>query len=361
MRISIITVSFNAVKTIEQTIKSVITQSYENIEYLIRDGQSTDGTGEIIQKYENTIDYFVSEPDEGIYDAMNKGLRKATGDVIGIINSDDWYEPDVISKIARVFKTTDAELVYGKIGIVNDKGDISISANEPLNQLWHSMVTPHPSVFVRREIYDKYGVFNTKFRIAADYELMLRFYIAGVKFRYMDMVTVNFRTGGVSSTRAVECAEETKTISLSYLERFPGNKEIVEEWIKKKYYGSKFMAMCNEKPLLLVNYLNVRFKRFRNEIIIFGTGIWGEHCYDLFRQCNIRVIAFVDNNKDKWGVKIHDIYVENPRLLEETRGYVLIAVRYSGMEIGRQLENYNNKFLQWITIDEIISRISMII
>ena len=102
MRISIITVSFNAVKTIEQTIKSVITQSYENIEYLIIDGQSTDGTGEIIQKYENTIDYFVSEPDEGIYDAMNQAVKHASGEYIFFLNCGDYfYQEDVLFRIKQ--------------------------------------------------------------------------------------------------------------------------------------------------------------------------------------------------------------------------------------------------------------------
>lgn len=356
-KVSIITVSYNAVNTIEQTICSVLKQSYKNIEYIIIDGQSTDGTFDIVNKYAERIDYFVSEPDTGIYDAMNKGIQQATGDIIGIINSDDWYEPDTVEKIVSSFESTNAELIYGNVCYISEDGEKSLKGEELSDKIWYSMVTPHPSVFVLSKVYERYGYFNTKYKIAADYELILRFYTEGVRFLYLDQVLANFRSGGISTIEAEECAEEGKTIMLSYVEKFTGDKKAMIKQIQKRYNIERFVSVINRTPDLLLDYLKKVFPNFNNEIIIWGTGIWGKRCYDLLEQCNVNIVTYIDNNEEKWGSKVKGTVVKGPQELRSGKGNILIAVRYFDNEIVRQLNDYNNHCLKWVTIEDMIEKV----
>lgn len=210
MKVSIITVVWNNADTIKDAIESVLNQTYKNIEYIIVDGGSTDGTIEIIQSYGNKISKFISEKDEGIYDAMNKGIKLATGDIVGILNSDDFYKSnDVIETVVREFISKDIDCLYGDLEYV-DKNDTSKVIRywksnpykEGLFQKgWHP---PHPTFFVKREIYYKYGMFNTNFKIAADYELMLRFLEKyKIKSSYIPKVLVRMRLGGASNKSVI--------------------------------------------------------------------------------------------------------------------------------------------------------------
>lgn len=202
--ISIITVCYNSANTIEQTIRSVLSQSYQGIEYVIIDGGSTDGTKEIIKRYINEISIFISEPDKGIYDAMNKGIKVATGDVISILNSDDIFISDsVITKVAEAFLAHKTDVVYG---------NIVMSKNENINKHvrewiagkrasfvwgWHP---PHPGLFVRKSLYLSYGFYNSRYFVSADFDLMLRlFEVHKVTSYYLNEFLVNMRMGGEST------------------------------------------------------------------------------------------------------------------------------------------------------------------
>ena len=182
MKISIVTVSYNSEKTIEQTIQSVIGQTYKNIEYIIIDGGSNDSTINIIEKYRNKVECFVSEPDEGIYNAMNKGIRMASGDIIGIINSDDWYDRNTVEKAVEYFNKNEIDVLYGDCVYLYEDGKRVRNMKFPLEAMWYLMATPHPTVFVKKKVYQKYGIFNESYQMAADYELLLRFYSAGLRF-----------------------------------------------------------------------------------------------------------------------------------------------------------------------------------
>ena len=205
VKVSIITVVLNNVQHIEDCINSVLNQNYRNIEYTIIDGGSTDGTINLIKKYEKKIFQWISEPDHGIYDAMNKGIMKSSGDIIGILNSDDMYADEkVIEKVVDCFLDTYTDTCYGDLAYV-DRNDInkiirywkSNSYNkENFRRGW---MPPHPTFFVRREIYDKYAEYNLNFPLAADYELMLRFlYRHDVSAAYIPECLVKMRTGGSS-------------------------------------------------------------------------------------------------------------------------------------------------------------------
>jgi glycosyltransferase involved in cell wall biosynthesis len=206
LKISIITVTFNSARTIEQTIKSVIGQTYKNIEYIIVDGGSTDSTLSIIDRYRNYLSKFVSEKDNGIYDALNKGIRMATGDVIGILHSDDFYIDDhVIEKVVSSFSKNASDAVYADLYYVG------VENTDKIVRKWHSgnyshgmfvngWMPPHPTFFVKREIYTKYGSFDLQFKSAADYELMLRLIHKNkIKLGYLNEFIVKMRVGGKSN------------------------------------------------------------------------------------------------------------------------------------------------------------------
>jgi glycosyltransferase involved in cell wall biosynthesis len=206
MKISIITISYNSAETIEDTIKSVISQTYSNVEYIIIDGASKDGTLEIIKKYGSQVTILVSEKDKGIYDAMNKGVERATGDIIGILNSDDFYaDNNVLKDVAEKFKTTQCDGLYADLVYVNreysEKTIRTWSAGEYTpGKFLRGWMPPHPTFFVKKEMYTRFGLYQTGLRSAADYELMLRFiHKHQIKLAYLPRVITKMRTGGQSN------------------------------------------------------------------------------------------------------------------------------------------------------------------
>ncbi|AEL26827.1 glycosyltransferase family 2 protein [Cyclobacterium marinum] len=207
LKISLITVTYNSAQTLQDTISSVAKQEYPDIEYIVVDGSSKDNTVDIIRRNESTISNWVSEPDKGMYDAMNKGINMATGDVIGILNSDDFFfDTKVLAEIAAAFNTSSSpDAVIGDIVFVDDEDENKIirrySAKKwkPSKFAWGYM-PPHPSFFVRKEFFDKLGPYKTDYKIAADYELLIRFLLKGkINWKYLPIVTTKMRMGGLST------------------------------------------------------------------------------------------------------------------------------------------------------------------
>tara|TARA_B110000090_G_scaffold159286_1_gene175486 strand:- start:508 stop:1257 length:750 start_codon:yes stop_codon:yes gene_type:complete len=200
--ISIITVVYNGVKTLEQTIQSVINQTYKNIEYIIIDGGSVDGTVDIIKKHEDQIALWISEPDKGLYDAMNKGISKAKGLLVGMINSDDWYEDNAVELIADAFqKHPDKQIFHGNRYDVLKNGTKSIRKfdSSELKFIYHGMVYNHPSMFVHKDIYEV-NRYNVKLKSLSDYQLVLKIYLENKNlFLYINKCYVNYRLDGISS------------------------------------------------------------------------------------------------------------------------------------------------------------------
>jgi glycosyltransferase len=204
-KISIITVSFNSAQTIGDTLKSVAAQSHPNIEHIIVDGASTDQTVNIVKGFPH-VAQCISEKDEGIYFAMNKGLAMVSGDVIGILNADDLYADDeVIAKVAAVFKDPAVDATYADLVFV-DREDVSKvvrtwkSGPFKRSSMYNGWMPPHPTFFVRRSVYENYGHFNTILRSAADYELMLRFLLKHeINLSYIPQTIINMRQGGKST------------------------------------------------------------------------------------------------------------------------------------------------------------------
>lgn len=248
LTISVITVSFNSKLTISDTIKSVITQSHSGIEYILIDGGSSDGTMEIVELYGNKISKVISESDQGIYDAINKGIRVSTGDIIGILNSDDYLtDSNVIQRIADAFEDNDIDAVYGDVQFIDTlkPGRISryySSKKFDINKFKYGYMPAHPSLYARRDLFEKYGYYKTDYRIAADYELLIRFmYGHRIKCHYIEMPFVNMRPGGVSNK--------------SFYSRYLLNKEI--------------LRACRENGIR-TNYLNIYSKYFRKSLEYIG-------------------------------------------------------------------------------------------
>ena len=206
MKVSIITVSYNAVNTIKDTIISVLGQDYPDIEYILIDGDSTDGTVEVIQQYKDSISHIISEPDQGIYDAMNKGVALATGEIVGILNSDDFYiDSTVISTVVKTFKEHHVDSVFADLVFVHPDNlnktvrHYSSKAFAP-NRFAYGWMPAHPTFFVKRSCYNTFGLYKTDYKIAADYELLTRFlYKHKISYYYLNKVLIKMRTGGVST------------------------------------------------------------------------------------------------------------------------------------------------------------------
>ena len=208
MKITVITVCFHSEKTIAETFDSVLRQTYSPIEYIVIDGKSGDGTLRIIQQYEKRFTekgisfHWVSEKDKGLYDAINKGIAMSTGDVIGILNSDDILAlPDTLAKIAGTFERDGCDAVYSDLYIMDPESmsrpnRVFIAGKKSYKLGWYP---PHPTLYVRREVYEKYGNYSLKYRIVSDYDFMLRIMKDNIRMSYIPEVLVYMRAGGVST------------------------------------------------------------------------------------------------------------------------------------------------------------------
>ena len=209
MKISIITVAYNSCSFIQHTIESVLAQTYPNIEYIVIDGGSKDNTVDIIKEYEPKFNgrlRWISEKDKGMYDAMNKGIRLATGDVIGILNSDDFYHRnDVIAEIAKGFNDKNVQATFADVRFVHPTNlDKTVryysSKNFSPNRFRFGFMPAHPSFFTYKKNFETYGYYQTDYKIAADYELLTRFlYTHQLKYKYLPLDVMKMRTGGMST------------------------------------------------------------------------------------------------------------------------------------------------------------------
>lgn len=198
MKISVIIPTYNSAKTIEDTIKSIADQKWPDIQVIIQDGGSTEGTRGIVEKYPEAVSGWQSEPDKGIYDAMNKGIKRAAGEVVAILNSDDTWLPNTLERVASVFSCNpDVGIVSGSIEVWEDSPNgAKVILKSSLLHLHKGLTIQHPATFVRRTVYNRVGLFNTSYRIGADYDFVLRCMEANIPWVILDDVLTRMRAGG---------------------------------------------------------------------------------------------------------------------------------------------------------------------
>lgn len=214
LKISVVTVCYNSAAYLEEAMASVLSQDYDNFEYIVIDGGSTDGTLEIIRKHEDRLACWISEPDRGIYDAMNKGIARASGDIVGMINSDDGYLPGALKKVAAAFegRSLDDHILWGDMMY----GDERIPGWREWN-LKRGAFAPHPSMFCPKRIYDRIGTYSPDYKILADYDFMYRaIHCWRIKPVYLPEPLAFFRPGGLASQHILLSLREELSVKLRY-------------------------------------------------------------------------------------------------------------------------------------------------
>lgn len=358
MKFSIITVCLNSVKTIEQTILSVTEQRYPYVEYIVIDGGSTDGTLDIIKKYADKIHYWVSEPDFGIYDAMNKGIKKVTGDVIAFLNADDWYEADILSIISRYFQHNDVDMIGGCIQYIYNGSIMGKTASKyDLKKIYINSGCPHQALFARKAVFNKIGVFHTQYRLSADYEWILRAWAARTSFCSIPDVCTNFRIGGISTDRCYDGYCEVyeaarKVLGEEYYDEIEKYYE-GDNRLEKYFYEQEFLGFISETNInLLKEYLP------DSVYYIWGTGNQGGRCLSILEMTDLEIMGLVDNDKIKWGTRIGRYKVFSPKELDR-KIKICIATRQYDDDIKQQLKEMGYADNEYIVFSDIMKDIVM--
>lgn len=214
-KISIITSCYNSEKYMEQCIKSIVEQDYDNLEYIVIDGGSTDGTLDIIKKYRDKISYFVSEKDKGISDAFNKGIKAATGDIIGIINSDDYMMPNALKKVAAEYE--EGVDVYRGYELLYYPSRKTTKAEYPNNRFGSIPIGNcicHEAAFITKDMYQRVGEYKTNFKYMMDIDLFMRMNRMGARHKFIDVCVLTFRVGGASSTMSADYIQERRRLTV---------------------------------------------------------------------------------------------------------------------------------------------------
>ena len=352
LKISIITVCLNSIDTLEQTIQSVVSQDYPNIEYIIVDGGSTDGTLDVIHKYETDISRWISEPDAGIYDAMNKGITMATGDYIAFLNSDDWYTEGALSYVADDIMKFGASVSSYNMNVYsgNDRIEWEDVFSRDIKNIRIAMCRCHQAIFAKRSLFEAYGGFDTKYKISADYDWLLRLYDHGVDIRYKSYAVVNFRLGGLSDSRDIQMRKEAKAIAILALDQLRKEKKMDEaeydavydkiiRFYEKSKTDSAMKRLMDHSLALKDADIHKKLKELlgENTYTIFGSGGFGIECFRLLRQLGFRVGCFWDNDPKKWGTSCEGIDIKPPYEIVKGTSKIIVSTEKYFDEISKQL------------------------
>ena len=304
MKISVITVTYNCVNTIERTIESVLNQKYYDLEYIIIDGDSTDGTKDIISKYKGMISCFISEPDDGVYNAMNKGLRNASGDLINFLNGDDYfYSNEVLHRVDEYFKShSSSDILIGKdyLGIASN-----CHYKSRYKDFYADAIFPHQAIFAKREVFDRFGGFDEGYHICADREWLFRAMFNGFKVDFIDDVFVYFDANGLSNQSVLTTIEQYLT-SEKYLllsgkeELLPFTRRFAAYNYARWYVNSKLKNHDEVVTLLLKKIVG-------NQFMIWGGGYDGKSILNSCADASIHISMVIDNcidDKELLGVPV---------------------------------------------------------
>lgn len=359
MRITVITVCYNSVKTIERTIKSVLAQNYSELEYIIVDGGSTDGTLDIIRKYKKDLSVCISEPDNGLYDAMNKGLERASGEIFAFLNSDDYYAENVLKRVNEYFKTDDIDMVSGNMYICsNESIEKAVYDKSSKENLFFDVVYPHPALFARRDLYIKYGGFDTSYKIAADSDWVMKVCLGGAKVLCVEDYFTYFSDGGISSKKKYLALEEEYCMALKYakldeyiyMERrvhdfYVPQLKKTERWERKK----NALEKKTEDIKKLLDYNKAYY--------IWGAGDRGLDCMDIFMKLGVQIAGVIDSYKN--GEEINGYQVIKPENadIQNTRNLICITPKEYEEEIICKLKDMGIKRTGYFTYSDFLDQI----
>ena len=356
MRISIVTVCRNSISTIERCIESVVSQISEDIEYIIIDGNSDDGTVDVIKRYDHYLSYWVSEDDNGIYDAMNKGIRRATGDYIAFLNSDDFYEDGELSRVLAEIKVHgEPYILYGNAHMVYEDGTVNewTLSDDNIDSLIYGMVILHPSTFCKKILFDEIGLFNTGYKIAADYDWLLHVYLEKGRrsFIHSDSFSTYFNQGGISNRDYMLSQEEAVKISLKYAKQYNYPEEKIRE-LKERISDNISAAVFDrydEPKKKLREYLT----KDNRKIWVFGAGKAFSPCKKYLESIGLTINGILDNDENKVGTVIEGVPVSVPSV--ETAGNDIIIIssyRYE-KEIRKDLINIGFDDCSVLTLNDL--------
>ncbi|RTE07924.1 glycosyltransferase family 2 protein [Paenibacillus whitsoniae] len=305
LKVSVITATYNSEKYVESAIKSVINQSYKNIEYIIIDGASKDNTLKIVENYDSKIDKLISEEDLGIYDAFNKGIRHATGDIIYFLNSDDTLSDDsVIEEVVSLFdENPNTWYVYGNVQFLENTEDMTVYGREfSVQDFQKGYAPPHQAVFVKAEFFHQYGLFNLEYAVAGDFEFSLRCFLnaAEKETMYVNKVLANFRIGGVSSsykTRIRGLMEKEKIINHYF--------RVSTDFTSVEIQNNALFRTWFEILLLQNKGISRVLKKYEiNNVAIFGTLTTCKYLIKDLELENLCIKGILDNNENMQDKKI---------------------------------------------------------
>ncbi len=355
LKISIITASYNSEKHLEQTVCSVLEQTYSNIEYIIVDGASSDGTTDIIREYQRHIDHVISESDKGIYDAFNKGVRMATGDVIYFLNSDDYLCNDtVIEKVASAFVSSETMVVYGDIVKWNEETGVFHHVSRPaeLALLQQGKMPPHPGMFMRKCLIEQYGYFNLDYTIASDFDLVIKVFKDHLAqaVRIDERIAV-FRTGG-ASTQLLKM-RQVRDESVAIIESHFGTSDL------KRYSQEEFNSFFNTKWLEIMLYKGhpasvTLIRKGIRDVAIFGSLETASYAHQDMQKSGIHVHVFMDNDLKRSGHQLNGVPISSPSWLSDNRSKIDAII----MAFGGNYEEEVKKQIKDLTVDHPVEIIS---
>ena len=318
-KVTVVTVTYNAKDLLEETILSVINQTYKNIEYIIIDGASTDGTVDIIKKYEKHIDYWVSEEDDGIYYAMNKGIDKATGEWINFMNAGDSFaDNNILSKI--FFLKNLNSIIYGDYYLISESGNCNYQNAKLLDEIQKHMISPHQSFFIKISLM-KQNRFSKEYKMASDYDFLLKCYKKGIKFMYLKLPISKYLAGGYSKSNKVQLDLEYMYIQSKYLSNI---EKINHLNVYKKFILNSIDNMTTAHILgnfyQKIDKLNLEDKKF----VLYGFGTIGKLIYNQYYK-NIDYI--LDKKFQSSTIDQNGTTYTNPDILFNIKSdYIFISV-----------------------------------
>jgi len=323
--VTIITATLNSEKTLEEAIRSVRSQTYTKIEHLVVDGGSTDGTLRIVKQYRSSLARVISEPDDGIYDAYNKGIAASTGDILYFLNSDDRLaDPGVIEHfVNRFLEWPEVWAIYGNVRVREGQQEFILGRNLTLDDVRQGHRPSHQALFVRRHVFDRYGLFDVQYRIAGDFDLMVRLFLEpGGRIRYENRVVVDYRTGGVSSrydTRLLGMREAEAVLRRHFGEApdLAGteirNNALYRMWLEN--------LLIHDRGITSV----LKISGFQR-VAVFGTRINARYLIADLRKEGLRPVCLLDNNPHVRGWEIDGVPVWSPDWLNEHPGAVDVVI-----------------------------------